>query len=545
MSYTIGITIGNYTFDDANLKSLEINDALINDSSISVGNTGASTYTIQLYNINYDGQPNNVNNIVVGESIVINITDNDTSTTTQIAKGSVTELEKDGILTTVKGADAMITILGKPLDLTDTEIESLKQETSFSVNDLKQIIDSEFGVTVSLPSIVTDTDFDMTKFSEFVDVLSHKPTGRELVGMLAGIGCANAYIDPTGSATDVSMVKLPDSYQATYTINPNITYRFSTAMCASKINAININDAFYSTATLSSGQYNLIVDVDNELLKYLEVPSGEARTYNYTKIWEYLNGLNYIGFEATCPGDATVKVGDCVLIVDTNGNQQQSIIFSITTKYDGAYTRTYSARTAKTTTYEINKTINKTSDSSMAKTILEEGTETNEAIKKVAGGGGGGMPLEGLELFTELKAWALKYNSSLDRWVFVSDSLPSSMTAVIFTSEGTVMYKKRVTFAQPLSDTDEHGNTYYYYATANTQSVTVKGSPLYFTSSDFNYADMGQQTTDYPVKIPAFDSNYNEVEFEGIFAKEITAVADMYSSDYATGDVGYILEAVT
>jgi hypothetical protein len=35
------------------------------------------------------------------------------------------------------------------------------------------------------------------------------------------------------------------------------------------------------------------------------------------------------------------------------------------------------------------------------------------------------------------------------------------------------------------------------------------------------------------------------MEFEGIFAKEITAVSDMYSSDYATGDVGYILEAVT
>lgn len=545
MAYTISITIGSYSFDDGNLKSLEINDALINDSSISIGNTGASTYTMQLYNINYDGQPNNVSNIVVGESIVINLTNSDTGVTTTIANGSVTELEKDRILTTIKGADAMITVLGNPLELTDTEIESLKQETAFSVSDLQDLIDSKFGVSVVLPSFVTSSDFDMFKFGDFVDMLAHKPTGREIVGMIASLGCANAYINPEGSATTISMTKLPDSYQATYTITPSITYRFSTAMCTSKVNAVNINDVFYSASIPSSGQYNLIVDVDNELLKYLQIPSGETETYNYTKIWEYLNGLNYIGFEATCPGNVSVKPGDCVLIVDQDNNQQQSVVFSITTKYDGAYTRTYSARTAKTSTYEINKPINKTSDGFIAKTILEEGTETNEAIKKVAGGGGGGMPLEGLEMFTELKTWALKYNSSLDRWLFVSGSLPSSMTAVIFTSEGDVITKRRVTFAQPLSDTDQQGNTYYYYTSANTQSVTVNGSPLYFTSSDFEYADTGQQTTEFPVKIPTFDTNYNEMEFEGIFAKEITAVSDMYSSDYATGDVGYILEAVT
>jgi hypothetical protein len=103
----------------------------------------------------------------------------------------------------------------------------------------------------------------MFKFGDFVDVLTHKPTGRELVGMLAGLGCANAYIDPEGSATTISMAKLPDSYQAAYTITPSITYRFSTAMCTSKVNAININDVFYAKSTPSTGQYNLIVDVDN------------------------------------------------------------------------------------------------------------------------------------------------------------------------------------------------------------------------------------------------------------------------------------------
>ncbi len=519
--FTISITIGSYTFGDNDLKSLSVNESLI-EGSLSIGNAGACTASVKLFNKDTEGQDTDVNNINVRDDILITLIDNTGENSCIIARQKVLGIEKEGIITTLSCGDRMMD------DLSDTKV-TLTGMAMDAQSDLEMAFPQDLvldvsGVSWGLSSYSIDSDSQ----EEYLQIISQKRSVRDCIGMYAGLVAGNAVIDRvTGK---LKIIQLPSSYSSVYTITPSITYSLKTEVMASKVCDVNINSDYYFTGTPAGNKYNLLMKVDNELFRLLDKDVNIGGAYPY--VAGYLENIEYTGFSASCVGNPLVEVGDCVDIVDRNNNTVTSIISSINMTYDGSFRCTYTADTDTTTPYDLRKNLDRSNDMAIARAVREEGTETRKAIEELTGGGGGVSP-ELMEVYTNMKKFMLKYDSASSMWVFLG-ATPTSYVAKNIVTKGTTEVLQNVTYAQPVDGG---------YATAGTQVLMVSGASVYYTaisgSDAYKYITTVPKGGEYAVRIPKILSM---VDFEGIFAKEITSTDDM--AGWNVGEIGYILTSI-
>lgn len=492
-------------FTDDSLNSLRAEEGIIGGEKISMGNVISASLNLRLFNFDEAGEPTGTEEIEEGDSVICRIYDEHQNCVV-LSRAVVEDIERDKVFTNLKCCDELLNRYNEPY------IPSSGVDFS----------DGPISIYVIAADIVPETNYAQVIPSVEINGIPEGISKREMIGLIACCGCCNFVLDREGGIG--KFIPLPLSYQSLYTLTPSNTFSLSAKIYDCVVEGISINSVYDVDRRGEKGVYSVKMEVENELCTYTQ--GLEER------IWSYVEGLNYRAFEAVAVGNPLLECGDAIDIIDTEGQNFTTFIFSVAFTYNGALTMEIRAGASADTDGSSRRSISRRSDSNMARTIKTQNSLTRKAIEELAGKGGGVSP-ELMEVYTDMKKYMLRYDSDTGMWVFLGNT-PTSYVAKNIVTKGTAEVLQNVTYAQPVDGG---------YATAATQVLTVSGASVYYTaisgSDAYKYITTVPKGGEYAVRIPKI---MGTVDFEGIFAKEITSTDDM--AGWNVGEIGYILTSI-
>gem|GEM_PF-3709628 len=206
-------------------------------------------------------------------------------------------------------------------------------------------------------------------------------TKREVMSAIAAFyGCNFLYDRASGYTKFISAGKNyytlanPD-----LVIDPQNTYSLDTDNSPGEIIKFTVNgDENYSKETDPEFEESIVVcmEWENTLFSYANDTDIEK---SLDLLEELFENDRYLGFNAVIDGDPRIEAGDSVAIVTKDGQRLGSVIFSVTTEYNGALTQTLEARVDA-----LNRGERVSSKKDVSENIKKEGSEENEAVKQIS-----------------------------------------------------------------------------------------------------------------------------------------------------------------
>ena len=253
---SVYVYIGGKTFTDTAVESFEINESIIGDSKISVGNTCNSTITLNLLNILDDGTDNTdvLSDYLINESFLVYIKSGAGASSNDIPLGSfvTTSVTVNGIITTIQGEGRF-----NHGRLSWDYNPSLDWGYEHYISDLVDDIDAVDNIDTSMltPDYVLPEDsYNLTMKGK---------TRKEMLGYIAAMYGMNVYLDRTGKPQFKDIPAAIDNPAITLTSND--LFSFNT-----NYNGTQVTDVYITYSELEYDQQEQKTKVIKGTLHYTE-----------------------------------------------------------------------------------------------------------------------------------------------------------------------------------------------------------------------------------------------------------------------------------
>ena len=188
---SVYVYIGGTSFTNTSIQSFDINESIIDDNKLSVGNTCNSSISIKFLNILDDGTDNTdvLNDRLINQSFLVYIKSGAGASSNDIPLGSfvTTDVKIDGIITTIQGEGRF-----NHGRLSWNYVSSLDWGYEHSISQLVNDIDAVDNIDTSMlvPNYVLPEDsYNLTMTDK---------TRKEMLGYIAAMYGMNVYLDRTG-----------------------------------------------------------------------------------------------------------------------------------------------------------------------------------------------------------------------------------------------------------------------------------------------------------------------------------------------------------
>lgn len=324
------ITIGNKILTNEQLISLNINNAIQQDDTFSIGNAIASTLNLTFLH----------NDILVSDTDIIDVQIGllMENLYEYIPMGvyNIDKIEETDTLCNIVAYDNMIKF--------DVDyIENTEAPTVQSViGRLEELTGIQFAGNLS----------DYTNYS--LDILTGYSC-RVILGFIAGLFGCNAIIDRRGKFKFVSIGKEVVNEVSTENLtSDNVTVRINN----------NYNSDVYFTYTKKNKNYTLTRITNTTDIEELTVGNDEGmclfmnnpylNQVVLTDLYEKLKNIEYAPFNMNWQGDLSLDLGDKIAVIDMKGVVREHPILAINFNYNGGLTSVLQAQgeTSVTNTYK-------------------------------------------------------------------------------------------------------------------------------------------------------------------------------------------------
>lgn len=301
-----------------NIRSITINEAICNDSNITIGNIISTTATIKLISINdedFDKINQNRGSTTIQINMVVGNTDGRDEVTYKLGTYYCTDFKREDNLFTLECTDRTAIFY-------DSKYKSNLDFPAAVENIVMEIVGSGADSSVNV-----------------TDLLGHEidePVGytrRNLLGYIAGTSGMN--IRRNKSTNCLEFVRY-QNVAPVAVITADEYYSLSDGEIASQINSIVIKG---DEETYTYGDGSDIEYTEAEL--YHENP---LVTYNIADdINDICYGYRYMPFECSFCGNLDISAGDVVEVVRRDGTSFRTVVMENEIYFDGGLSQTISA----------------------------------------------------------------------------------------------------------------------------------------------------------------------------------------------------------
>ena len=351
---SVYVYIGGREFRDTEVLSFNINENIIADNKLSVGNICNPTISLKLANISNDGTDNTdvLNQYLINESFLVYIKSGTGAGVNDIPLGvfRTTSVTVDTIETTIQGEGRF----GNKR-FTDSYTTGLDWgQEHWVLDELVDDIDAVDNIDTSVlsPDFLLPTDSNITFEGKTV---------KEMLGAVASLYCANVYLNRQGKPQFKPIPAMIDSPDITLTaadlfsFTPNYNQTRITS-CYVTYTELVYNQEQEKTEVVT-GEYNYTTTEEqtmNNIQIEADIPFTIPQQVSVVgnKLLEY----EYTAFQADILGNPNYEVGDKIQITDYKGDTYTGIIFSIQHSYNGNFSQTITCTTDNTTVQNKKKT---------------------------------------------------------------------------------------------------------------------------------------------------------------------------------------------
>ena len=475
---SVYVYIGGREFRDTEVLSFDINENIIADNKLSVGNICNPTINLKLSNISNDGTDNTdvLNQYLINESFLVYIKSGIGAGVNDIPLGTfrTTSVTIDTVTTTIQGEGRF----GNKR-FTDEYTTGLDWEQEHWVLDeLVDDIDAVDNIDTSMLS----PDFLLPTNS---DIAFDGKTVKEMLGAVASIYGANVYLNREGKPQFKPLPALIDNPDITLTaadlfsFTPNYNMTQIASVYVSWAELVYDPESEETVVNKGESQYDLEnpSDLYNNIQTEIDLPFVIPQ-----RIMPLANSLleyKYTAFQADILGNPNYEVGDKIQITDYKGDTYTGIIFSIQHSYNGNFSQTITCTTDNTTVQNKKKTGTISGgggvDEKEAGDIAKEEAEkvADEKINSSATAETvNAFNLDGVfeSLITNIKPCLLKYDEENEVYTYVNTAPTNYIRNYIKIFENKLQFIESH-FAESSS-----------YSESNTELFTLGGSQVYYTS---------------------------------------------------------------
>lgn len=475
---SVYVYIGGKEFTDDEVESFEINESIIADNKISIGNICNHTINLKLANVSPDGTDNTdvLNNQLINQSFLVYIKSGSGASTNDIPLGTftTTSVTVETITTTIQGEGRF----ANPR-FTAEYVSGLDWGYPHYILDLVDDIDAVDNIDTSMLA----PDFQLPEGS---DIAFEGLTKKEMLGAIASVYAANVYLDRTGKP---QFKLLPTAID-----NPDITltaddlFDFNTNYNMTQVSSVHISwseleyDQQQQETVVNKGEadYNLQnpSDLYNNIQMEVDLPFVIPQRVN--PIANSLLAYQYTAFQADVVANPNYEIGDKIQITDYKNNTYTGIIFSIQHSYNGNYSQTITCNTDNTTVQNKKKTGTISGgtggvDESEAEQIAQDTAQqvvNNTVNSSTTAETVNAFNLDSVfeSVITNIKPCLLKYDETNEVYIYVNTPPTNYIRNYIKLEKNSLQF------------IESHFAESSTYSAANTELFTLGGSQVYYTS---------------------------------------------------------------
>lgn len=474
---SVYVYIGGRVFRDAEVESFDINENIIADNKLSVGNICNPTINLKLANISNDGTDNTdvLSNDLINESFLVYIKSGTGAGVNDIPLGvfRTTSVTVDTIDTTIQGEGRF-----SNKRFTDPYTTGLDWgQEHWVLDELVDDIDAVDNIDTS----VLSPDFLLPTSS---DIAFDGKTVKEMLGAVASLYCANVYLNRTGKPQFKpipAMIDSPDIILTAadlFSFTPNYNQTRITS-CYVTYTELVYNQEQKETEVVT-GEYNYTTTEEqtmNNIQIEADIPFTIPQQVSVVgnKLLEY----EYTAFQADILGNPNYEVGDKIQITDYKGDTYTGIIFSIQHSYNGNFSQTITCTTDNTTVQNKKKTgtisggggVDKDEAEDIAKEeaekVADEKINSSATAETV-----NAFNLDSVfeSVITNIKPCLLKYDEENEVYNYVNTPPANYIRNYIKLEKNSLQF------------IESHFTESSSYSESNTELFTLGGSQVYYTS---------------------------------------------------------------
>jgi hypothetical protein len=521
---SVYVYIGGRVFRDAEVESFDINESIIGDNKLSVGNICNPTINLKLANISNDGTDNTdvLSNDLINESFLVYIKSGTGAGVNDIPLGvfRTTSVTVDTIDTTIQGEGRF-----SNKRFTDPYTTGLDWGQEHWVLD--ELVD-DIDVVDNIDTSVLSPDFLLPTDS---DITFEGKTVKEMLGAVASLYCANVYLNRNGIPQFKLIPAMIDSPDITLTATD--LFSFTPNYNQTRITScyVTYTELVYNQETeeteVVTGQYTYTT-TEEQTMNNIQIEADIPFTIpqQVSVIGNKLLEYEYTAFQADIVGNPNYEVGDKIQITDYKGDTYTGIIFSIQHSYNGNFSQTITCTTDNTTVQNKKKTgtisggggVDEKEAEDIAKEeatkVADEKINSSQTAETV-----NAFNLDSVfeSLITNIKSCLLKYDEQNEVYVYVN------------TAPSNYIRNYIKIFENKLQFIEAHFVESSTYSAANTELFMLGGSQVYYTSitgaDAFKFLTFTSPSVLHPddnaelykVRLPKATNTYVKSEFKWVY----------------------------